>query len=145
MTGQNTSKRITVSAVLPRPWERGTFAFVTAELFAESELSERAIAGYDRVKKELGGGDIQILKELLKRGVSHWVLNTERGHSVWRRNNRDFNIGDAAEWAGEEEFDAALRLAGIARLNVTTYSDKSDDAWDFDDALVTEEVEEIDS
>jgi len=141
------AERISVSVIIPRPWEPGTFAAVTAEFYSESELPAGAVTSYERAKADLGeegerAGNVRIFKELLTRAVTRWVRQTEQGKGVWRGNNEDFNIGDACEWQGDEDFAAALSSCGIAHLVIETFSDGSNPSWDYDDKLVDEDARE---
>lgn len=139
---QSTRKRLTV--VVPRPWETGTYAVVTAELMGEDEMV--AIPGrvtcFEAESHAAGApayeGDV--LKNLVSKSVTHWARTTESGRAAWKQSSKDFNVGDLSSEIGDGDLNASLLLHGISSLEIETHSNRSRLSWEFDNVLVDEQT-----
>jgi hypothetical protein len=144
MTQDTKTARSKLTLIVERPWEPGTFAIVTAELFNEDEAREvtdhvTCFSGSERAATTSVQGNT--LRDHIKLALSHWFTTTDAGREAWESSADDFNIGDLCHSLGDEELEASLRRHGIAQLTIDTYSSEgSGHAWTYDEVLATDEA-----
>lgn len=75
----------------------------------------------------------------LKRAVTNWINASETGIRAWKETSQDFNVGDLAQWIGDEALVEQLRLQGIFDLDVEAMN-VSHVNWLFDTVLANSDL-----
>jgi hypothetical protein len=142
--------RKTVRVYVPRPWEDGTHSLVTAQLYLREEIeayegdpaeAPGSLNSYDAERERRGeqAPDAAVLLGLLTGACTHYFIHSPDAERARDYAGDNFNVGDLASELGSADLGRALRLHGIASLDLENRYERYDD-WVYDTTLVTEEA-----